>query len=111
MPTAKLITCVLPKGKALHLQAGLIDEKNIHTAIIHHGRGVGRFAPLAERGIGEQREKEIVDIVVTPDEADDIFEYVFYRAGLNEPHGGIVYMTQLMNRSEFTLPELPKEQT
>lgn len=106
MNKPKLITCVIAKGKAAALQSALIEEKGIHSANIHHGRGVGRFAPLAERGVGEQGEKEIVEISVDGAIADEIFEFLFFAAEINQPHGGVIYMTSLHTSSQFIIPEI-----
>lgn len=109
MNQAKLITCIVAKGRAAALQSALIEEKGIHSANIHHGRGVGRFAPLAERGVGEQGEKEIVEISVDGAIADEVFEFVFFEAEINQPHGGVIYMTSLSSASEFIIPEITDE--
>jgi nitrogen regulatory protein PII len=109
MNQPKLITCILAKGKAAALQHALIEERGIYSANIHHGRGVGRFAPLSERGVGEQLEKEIVEICIDGAIADEIFEFVFFAAEINQPHGGVIYMIALQSASEFKVPEIPDE--
>ena len=92
---AKLITAILPKGKGVPLQKSLIEEKGIHSAVIHHARGVGKFSSIQHRGLGEQQEREILDVTVSADEAEEIFEYMFFTGELNHAHGGIVFMTSI----------------
>ena len=106
MKKSRLITCILPKGRGSKLLRALIDEKGVYSANLHHARGVGRFARLDKRGIGEQSEKEVVDIAVPIDQADDIFEFAFFEAEINKPHGGVIYMTSLTSSSEFQVPKL-----
>ena len=106
MKQAKLITCIVAKGKAVVLQSALIEQKGIHSANIRHGRGVGRFAPLSERGIGEQLVKEIVEISVDSAIADEIFEFLFFEAEINQPHAGVMYMTHLPSASDFIIPDI-----
>lgn len=105
----KLITCILPIGCASALIRSLKEEKGIDTANVNHARGTGRLTPHRERGIGEQTEKDIVNIVVEAPIADDIFEYVFLKANIDRPHGGLIYMNQLITATPFVLPDLPEE--
>ena len=107
---AKLITCILPRGRAHSLQQALIDEKGIHEVNFHHARGLGRFSPLSARGIGEQQEKEILEVTVSESDADQLFEFMFFRGEIDEPHGGIIYMTTLPRATRLELPDMPSEQ-
>lgn len=109
-PNEKLITCILPKGLALPLLKKLKDEKNINKANINSGRGMGKITPLAYRGIGDQAEKEMLNIVVSQDKADDLFNYIYLEADINRPHGGMLYMSQLGMVTPFILPDLPDEE-
>ena len=106
---AKLITCILSKGKAYPLQQALIEEKNIHSVNFHLARGVGRFSPLTSRGIGEQQIKEILEATVPAEIADEIFEYIFYKGEMDQAHGGIVYMTSLPKATEMHMTDLTAE--
>lgn len=108
--SAKLITCVLPKGRALPLQQALHDEKGIVSGNFHGGRGVGRDSHIRDRGIGEQQEREIFDVVVDESVADEIFSYIFFQAEMSEPHGGMIYMTDLPRATVMTLPDIEAEE-
>jgi len=103
----KLITCIVPKGRAYRLQRALIEEKEIHSANFHRARGMGRFSRVTSQGIGEQQEKEILEVVVAEDVADELFEYMFYKSEMDQPHGGIIYMTSLPEATEMLTPDLP----
>jgi nitrogen regulatory protein PII len=103
----KLITCVLPKGKARQLQQALVDEHGINTGTFHYGRGIGRDSHIRDRGIGEQQEREIFEVVVDEAMADEIFEFIFFQAEMSEPHGGIIYQSEIPRASVMRLPELP----
>ncbi len=106
---ARLITCILPKGKAQLVQKALVEEKGLHTANFHHGRGVGRFSPLTARGMGEQQEREILEVNVAADRADDLFEFMFFKGEMDQPHGGIIFMTTLVNGMGMGVPDLSGE--
>lgn len=109
LTNAKLITCILPKGKAYALQQALIEEKEIHSVNFHRGRGIGRFARGTSQGIGEQQEKEILEATVTEDVADELFEFMFFKGEMDQPHGGIIYMTSLPKATEMLIPDVHAE--
>ena len=104
----KLITCVLPKGRALSLHRYLIDEQGIQSGTYHHGRGVGRDS-IRDRGIGEQQERDVLEVVVPADRADELFEAMFFAASMDEPHGGFIYMTAMPRSTAMQLPDVPAE--
>ncbi len=66
MPPQKLITCILPHGVALDVLQRLKDEKGIIEASMNSARGMGRLTPLAHRGVGEQSEKDILNVSCQP---------------------------------------------
>ena len=105
----KLITCILPKGTALPLQHVLVNEKGIDSGNFHFGRGVGRDTHIKDIGIGEQEEREILEVVVPAAEADDLFEFMFSAAEMNKPHGGMIYVTPILRSTVMTLPEISEE--
>ena len=98
----KQITCILPKGKSAPVLQALVDDYGIYSANFHYARGVGKL--YSGRGFGEQREKEILEVMVNPDIADEIFEYVYFKAEMAQPHGGIMFMTALPKMSVVEMP-------
>ena len=104
----KLIVCIMAKGIAGELQRSLIDEWQVHPNI-HYGRGIGRAAPLTKRGIGEQQEKEILEVIVDASRADAIFEYAFYFLDLDKKPAGLIYMMDQQKSTVFELPDLESE--
>jgi nitrogen regulatory protein PII len=107
--SAKLITCILPKGRATQIQQALVEEKGIHAANFHRGRGVGRFSHIRSRGIGEQQEKEVLEICVDAEIADELFEYIYFAGEMDSPHGGIIFMAPLARGMRSVMPDLPTE--
>lgn len=102
---SKLITGILPKGKAMPVLKQLKAEFNIIAGNINHARGSGRITPLAYRGIGEQTEKEILNVVVDEVQAEAIFEFIFFTAEINQPHGGLLFQTTLSGSTRYQLPD------
>ena len=105
----KLITAVLPKGVAANVLVLLKEEKEIITANINNARGSGKLTPLKYRGIGEQTEKEILTIVVDSQNSDEIFDYLYEKAEVNRPHGGLMYVHKLGRSTEYSLPNIEEE--
>lgn len=106
----KVITCILPKGRALRIARALSKERGLTAVDIHYARGNGRLTPLRYRGIGETTEKEVLTVAVPIGQADAIFEYIYELADINRPHGGLMYMHKLLTATCYTLPELPEEE-
>ncbi len=105
----KLITAILPKGRSKQLVQRLVHEKGLNRVNVNHARGIGRITPLRHRGVGETTEKEIVSVVVHADQAEEIFEFIFFEAEVNRPHGGLMYQQPLFASTLFSLPDLPEE--
>ena len=100
----KMIQAIIPMGTALPVLKALREEKALDAANINFARGVGRFVRGSERRLGDDQEKEILSVVVPKDRADEIFEWLFHKANVDRPHGGIVYMLPLSHASAFSIP-------
>lgn len=102
----KLITCFIPKGKSAEIVRLLNEEKGINSANVTGGRGSG----ILESFIYNMwREVDILTVVVSEGQADEIFEFIYNRADINRIHGGFMYLSQLTKSTVFTLPEIPEE--
>ena len=101
----KLITSIIPKGAGRRVLQGLRREHGINTGNINMARGVGMSNPLFTRGLGEQTEKEILTVVVSAEQADEIFDFIFDLADIGEPHHGIIFQSTLLCSSAYDLPQ------
>ncbi len=106
---SKLITCILPRGKGLPVVRALKEEKALISAHVNSARGTGRMTHRAERKQITETEKDILTVIVPQNCEDEIFGYIYETAGIGEPHGGLMYMTDLSAASVFALPDLPDE--
>ena len=104
----KQIVCIVPKGKASYINKGLIEDHGIHAATFHHARGTSKSS-VSAKGLGQQREKDVLQVAVPREIADEIFEYIFFRANMNLAHGGIVYMIEVPRTSIMNLPDIAAE--
>lgn len=101
------IVCIVPKGKGQLLVEGISKEQGIFNSNFSHARGVGRSVKLQNRGVGEQREKDVFSVTVERARADEIFEYLYFKAGLDEPHAGFIYQMAAPQTTLMEVPEIP----
>ena len=111
----KLLTCLVPHdGTDKKLMRSLRDEKQITRAnrisclnmeLLANVRI--KFSELPEPTMMSQ-----VEIVVPEDNADDLYDYIYEKACIGKPQGGIIWMESLALTSPFPLPEdLPAEKS
>lgn len=95
-----LITCVVQRGKAdAVVQAA--QDAGAQGATTYYGYGSGVRERLGLLGLAIDVEKEIITILVADDQADRIFERMYFAAELDVPANGIIYMTQLDKAATF----------
>ncbi|HUW51517.1 MAG TPA: hypothetical protein VMV75_10940 [Sulfuricella sp.] len=108
MERQKAITCFLPAGQGLEVLDRLRREKGVNTAFVHHARGVG----VGSRNPGRvliYEEREIITALVPEAEADDIFNFLYFAAKIDQPHAGMVLMEKAIHARACPLPDLPDE--
>ncbi len=99
----KLITCIASEDKAKDAVQGVADTFGTQAIISYFARGFGRSSPLGRQTIGQQTEKVIISVIASKKQADDIFAYLYHAAGLDRPHGGIIYVTTI-NKAMISPP-------
>lgn len=103
---AKQIVCIVPKGKGKALVEAVSEELGVFNSNFNHARGVGRSATLGRSGFGGQREKDVFSLTVEQERADEVFEFLYFKAGLDEPHNGLIYMQAAPRTTIMKMPEL-----
>ena len=104
MKKSKLITAILPKGVSLNVVSRLKEEKGVMTANFGYALGIGKMTAESVRSAGEEREREILSVVVDEERGEEIYEYVYHAADMNKPHGGFLFMSAISS-SGYVLPE------
>lgn len=106
----KLITCFLPAGKGKEVLDGLRKQKGMLSAYVHHARGAGVDARRASGKTPLYVEREVISVLAPAHQADEIFEYLYFAAGLDQPHAGMILMEKAIRGVECHLPtDLPEE--
>ena len=111
--SVKLITCVLNsengEGELLH---ALYEEKKITRANCIKCRGYASLFDAKTVGdeLPEPRFARMIEVIVPEAEADEVFDFIYEKAGLGKPGAGVVYMALLMGASCYSLPrDVPQE--
>lgn len=87
----KVITCFLPAGKGKDVLDDLRKQKGINGGFVHHARGAG-----VDSGRNSKApfyvEREVITVLAPVAQADEVFEFLYFNAGLDQPHTGMVLM-------------------
>ena len=107
---AKLITCIVPKGKASPLMEKLYN-KGVTRINFAFARGSDIHDPEGQKGLPVEEEKEILTIVAkNHEEGEELFEFIFENSEINQLGGGIMYMSRLAYAMPYALPDLGEQE-
>lgn len=101
---ATLITCVIQRGVADDVVQAA-REAGAQGATVHYAKGTGVRERLGILGIAVDVEKEVINIVVSTDQQERVFERMYLAGKLETPGMGIMYMTPL----EKVATHIPEE--
>lgn len=86
-----LITCIVEKGKA----GNIVDQalaRGAQGATYYDAKGRGVREKIGLKGMFIKEEKEIILIVVKPEQKQDIFDIVVTMAGLSDTGKGFAFV-------------------
>jgi nitrogen regulatory protein P-II 1 len=107
---AWIITCVVSTatknaGKML-LAARDFGAKG---ALGYHARGFGARERLGKLGIAVETEKDVINVLVSSDQRDSVFEAMFRAGQLDRPSAGFMYMTKVEKMAAYIPESIMKE--
>jgi len=104
---SKLVVCILPDdGTDVKLLAALRAEKNILAANSFACRGISTAgSKMRRRRFPRAEPVKTVCVVIPEERADELFRFIFEKADIDRPGGGIVYQAPLHSVTPFVLPE------
>lgn len=103
-----LITCIVQRGLAdVALEAA--RDAGAQGATVHYAKGMGIRERLGILGVAVEVEKEVINIVVSIDQADRVFEKIYLATNLDTPGMGIIYITPLEKAATYVPPEIIKK--
>ena len=104
----KQISCILPDdGTDKKLMRALFDEKKIVRANSTSCMGLAGSAQ-AKTKFGELPQPVLmrkVDVIVAVDDVDNLYDYIYEKARIGRPQGGVILLNELTLVSPFNLPE------
>lgn len=106
----KLITGILYQGGGMKVLKEL-HGMGVNSACLHNARGSALDDISPGKGLPAQFAKEVLKVVVSGEKADEIFHFIFENAGINRPHGGLLYITNLQRATPYELPDIPEEKS
>lgn len=101
----RLITCFLPSGRAAEVLERLRKEHAVSSVCYHHARGVGTGTRRAGSGF-HAAEREVITALVPEAAAEEVFRFMFFAAGLDEPKAGMIMMERALRASPYLVPEV-----
>ena len=100
-----LITCVVQRGVAEPI-INAAREAGAQGATVNFGKGMGMRERLGLLGVAVEVEKEVIQIVVSTEQVDRVFERMYLAGNLDTPGMGIAYITQLEKAATYIPPEV-----
>lgn len=107
LPSPRLITCIVRSGKGQAIAEHFRRALGVNSVAFHHARGLGIGI---DRQSGFHEEREIVEALVSAENAESAFEEIYRSAELNKPHNGLIFMTRCRRGIPIDLPDLPDEE-
>ncbi len=115
LPACKAIYCIVPDdGTDKRLLGELRQKHGIIRAGSNKCRGIGALVPVKTKR-GKLAEAELVKkvrVVCTEDQADEIFDFIFWSTQIDKPGRGTMWQQPLTACTPYELPEdIPDEET
>ena len=112
-PACKSIVCILPDdGTDKRLLVKLRKEHGVIRANSAHRRGIGALS-TAKTKRGKLPSSELVkqvNVLCSVEQADAIFELIFWTANIDKPGGGMIWQHAVSNGTPYDLPgDVPDE--
>ena len=118
MPTREIIVLTEVALITASVQRGMADdivkaaqEAGAQGASIHFAHGRGVRERLGIWGLALEAEKEVINIVVSTDQVDRIFEKMYLAGQMDTPGMGFMWVTPLEKAATFVPPEIVERLT
>ena len=100
----ELITCIIQKGNADKIVKAAY-EAGAQGATVNFAQGSGVREKLGILGVAVEAEKEIINIIVSTEQVNRVFDAMYLEGELDTPGMGFMYVTTLERAGTY----IPKE--
>lgn len=100
-----LITATVQRGMADTIVTAA-QEAGAQGASIHYAHGRGVRERLGLLGLAIEAEKEVINIVVSTDQLDRVFEKMYLAGKMDTPGMGFMWVTPLEKAATFVPPDI-----
>ncbi len=100
-----LITCIVQRGVADDIVQAARDA-GAQGATVNFARGTGVRERLGILGVAVEVEKEVINILVSSEQVERIFEKIYIAGNLDTPGMGIMYITPLEKAATYIPPDI-----
>lgn len=100
-----LITCIVQRGVADKIIKAA-RAAGAQGATVNFAKGMGIRERLGILGVAVDVEKEVIQIMVSSDQVERIFEHMYVAGNLDTPGMGIMYITPLEKAATYVPQEI-----
>lgn len=105
-----LITATVQRGMADQIVKAA-QEAGAQGASIYYAHGRGVRERLGILGLAVEAEKEVINIVISSDQVDRVFEKMYLAGKMDTPGMGFMWVTPLDKAATFVPPEVIEKLT
>ena len=100
-----LITCIVQRGAGDDIVRAAQDA-GAQGATVYYAKGGGIRERLGVLGVAVDVEKEVVNIIVSTDQKEMVFNSIYLAGQLDTPGMGIAFITPLDKAATYVPPEV-----
>jgi len=104
----ELITCIIQKGCADKVVKAAY-RAGAQGSTIHYAHGSGVREKLGVIGVAIEAEKEVIQLIVSSEQVDRVFDAMYLAGQLDTPGKGFMYVTRVEKAATYIPKEILKK--
>lgn len=108
LTNVELITCIVQKGNADKIVKAAY-KAGAQGATINFAQGSGVREKLGILGVAVEAEKEIINIIVSSEQVNRVFDAMYLEGELDTPGMGFMYVTTLERAGTYIPQEVMRK--